>query len=736
MNTKQAAGSRSWPFLLATATAVMAASPIIAQNVPSPGSGTSDDAASLGEIVVTAERRSELQRDVPIAIVNIGADQLQQADARDLSDIAQVAPALRFDGTGPFVQPTIRGVGTAVATTGGGANVGIYIDGFYSPNPLAANFQLLNVQDIQVLKGPQGTLFGRNTTGGAILVNTAAPSTNSSAIVEADYSRFNTQRYQAYATTGLTDKIAVDIEGLFTKGDGFEHNIYTGQQDPGAFTNWSVRAGLKFDATENLSFLLRYEHQGTSDPTTNLGSVYVSNGRPLSVGVAIPGTVFATAPDQTSNSRPVMFGSASNIVQLTSTLDLSFGTLTSYTQGRFENSLDHYNLEASSASYFSLFIPVDDKTLSQEFLLTSKAGSRLQWTTGVFLFDYDDKYVNVSDSVLGRPYTVFANSGADTRSYAVYGDATYEVYHNLFLTAGARYSNDSEVNAFFTTFTAKGPVQTNVDSIKTNTVTPRAVLRYKTSDFSSVYASFSQGYKAPLMNVGGGSLSGINIAAEHINAYEVGFKYGRGPLSVDLAAYHYDYKDLQVAAQIGTRSLINNAADARISGLDGQILYKFGFGLDMNLGAAYTDAKYSDYPDSAAYVQCLNVTTCGASYGVFAVVPVNASGNQMQRAPEFTGNLGGRYSTTVADGTFAVSANLYHTSGFFFDSSNDYSQKAYSLLDSRVDWTDPSKRYTVGLFGDNLTNTHYLIEVPNSNFGQRSIWGYPRTYGVSLRLHL
>ena len=143
------------------------------------------------------------------------------------------------------MQPTIRGVGTSLVTSGGGANVGIYVDGFYSPNPLAAEFDLLNVQSIQVLKGPQGTLFGRNTTGGAILVSTTEPSTDTSATVQVGYGRFNSQRYQAYGTVGLTDSIAFDVEGLLSQGDGHTEDLITGSDTVAEYENSTVRVGAE-----------------------------------------------------------------------------------------------------------------------------------------------------------------------------------------------------------------------------------------------------------------------------------------------------------------------------------------------------------------------------------------------------------------------------------------------------------------------------------------------------------
>ena len=132
--------------------------------------------------------------------------------SRPLRDIQKLTPSLRFDNQTGFFQPTIRGIGTGVTTSGGGSNVGIYIDGFYDPNPIAGNFQLTDVTSIQVLKGPQGTLFGHNTTGGAILVTTADPSVDPHAEAKVSYARFDTQKYQAYATGGV-GIVAMDVEG-------------------------------------------------------------------------------------------------------------------------------------------------------------------------------------------------------------------------------------------------------------------------------------------------------------------------------------------------------------------------------------------------------------------------------------------------------------------------------------------------------------------------------------------
>jgi len=603
---------------------------------------------------------------------------------------------------------------------------------------------LLNVEGVQVLKGPQGTLFGRNTTGGAVLITTAKPSQDPSATLQVSYGRFNTQQYEGYATTGINDNIAVDIEGVLNKGDGFVHNIYNGDDHEGAYDNYALRAGVKFDPTDNLSFLLRFQHSRSDDPTNLLGGTYVANGRPLTIGAFIPGTVIATAPDDISNSRPVAFSNVSNVLQLTSALTLPFASLTSYTQGRWEKADTFLNQDYSSLSFFALQIPIYNRTLTQEFLLASTGDSKLQWTTGIFLYDNSDQWEPISfaiDTKPGPPFNplgAFTTSGTDTRSGAVFADLTYEALHNFFVTVGARYSRDEVDDPFFTELPPNGAVtatRTDVPPVKTNTVTPRAVLRYKPDDDSSLYASFSRGYKAPIVNVGGGTLTNINVAAEKIKAYEVGYKYASGPLAVDLAGYHYDYTNLQVSSYIGTASLINNAASATINGGEFDVRYRVARFLELNAGANEMNAKYNNYPDAGYYAQCINPAVCGASTGQFAVDSVNASGNQMQRAPKFTGNIGARFTQDVANGEFAFAVNDYHTSTVYFIASDEFKQGPYSLVNLRAEWTDPSKHYTFALYGDNVNNARYVNQVALGNFAIGAIYGYPLTYGASVRIH-
>jgi iron complex outermembrane receptor protein len=718
----------------ASILALMAGASLAATAAVAAPSGSVDPSASpevsLSEIVVTAQRRSELNQNVPITINTIDAAQLKQNNINRLGDITKLTPAVRMDFIGNFAQPTIRGIGTAFVATGSGSNVGLYIDGFYSPNALTTDFQLLNVENVQVLKGPQGSLFGRNTTGGAILVTTAAPRARPGGVVEASYGRFNAQRYQAYATGG-TERFAVDIAGLYAKGDGYVRNIVSNDKKFGAYEDWSVRVGAKAQVTDNLSFIARYTHTKVADPTPLLSNAYAIDGRPQALGAIIPGVVVTTRPREVAQLSPVVSRVKSDVFQLTGRLDLPFATLTSYTQWRKETSATAQDIDFTAAPIFDVAYTAIDKTFTQEFILTSSKPGPLQWTVGAFYFDYTDHFPQTLGRLSGGPPLSVNATYANNRSIAGYADATYEIMPRLFLTAGARYTHDLILDGYyFAGVVSGGPFEIRYPTLRNNKITPRVALRYQLDDSSSVYASYTQGYKSGTINMS--APANVTIKPETIRAYEVGFKRATSNLTLDLSAYYYDYKNLQTAFnQVGI-VVYRNAANSRIYGLEGQLRYRITRQLEINTSAAYLDAKYKRYPGAVGVQQCL-VPACGAGFGAFLQTVVDASGYRMQRSPKFTGYVNLRYTADLAGGELALSGNLYRTSKFYFDTSQQFPQKGYSLLSLRAEWTDPSARYTVAVYGDNVTNAKYLRQILNNGLGVGAVWAEPVTWGASLR---
>jgi iron complex outermembrane recepter protein len=720
-------------------------------------------AGGLDEIVVTAQRRQELAVDVPISITALSQSQLTTANVQSLADIAQLTPALRFDTQTFFFQPSIRGIGTGITTSGGGSNVGIYIDGFYSPNPVAADMQLLNVSNIQVLKGPQGTLFGRNTTGGAILVTSADPSMETHAEATVDYGSFDSERYQAYATTGIAGIAAVDIEGILSRGSGFLTNIVDGNSDVGAYKNYTVRSGLKFQFGDRVSVLARVAHSGENDPTSELTNTNVDSSTDPTTGKiwglqSYTFGAFTTDPNHVAELQPVFVTSENTVAQLTVKADLNVADFTSYTQWRKENTNASENLAQAALPIFNLGLPIFDITESQEFLFTSKPGSPLQWTAGGFYFTNRDAwqtYIDTATQVRNNSGPLTGNrlggSGTDTESFAEFADVTYELTPQWFLTAGARYSHDAVEHAYYNPLVSNQEIP--VPSVDSNKVTPRAVVRYKVTDQSNIYASFSEGYKAAIIDVGGSCQDGPAfkcnpIKPESIHAFEVGYKFETHGFSNDLAAYHYDYKDLQVSEFLGNaQAYIVNVPQSKIWGFDEQFHYDFNDHVKLDGSYAYTNAHYTTFSSVAAgqsvgapiYATCAGAPAQYAgSCANFAYAYVNTStilhNVHMQHVPENTANLGPVFTTgKLASGEFSLSATAYYTSGFYYSpSGTQFYQPAYATVGVRTQWKDPSDHYWVALYGENLNNARWRTQVQYNSFGMGASWNAPATWGVQL----
>jgi iron complex outermembrane receptor protein len=704
------------------------ASPALAAEAPDAGAASEDASTSDGnEILVTAQRRAERIQDVPITVSTLSAATLDQAGASSLRDVATLTPAVRFDVRGTEYQPTIRGVGTALNLPGGGSNVGIYVDGFYISNPNATDFQLLNVENVQVLKGPQGTLFGRNTTGGAILVTTSKPSTETRGVMDLAYGSFNELRLQGYVTTGLSDRIAVEIGGLYARGDSFVTNVFTNDNKVGAFENWSIRAGIRAQVTDDFSLMFRYSRQSWDDPRPLLTQPYERDGVVYATAFYRPGHIQPSAPRQISNDIQTRFEQTSNTYQLTGELDLSGATIRSYTQ--FYNDyrpILQYSVDYSNLKILDQITRFKTQALSQELILSSKGGSRLNYTVGAFYFHNKQELVAVELSSAGAPFAFAANSGATVQSIALFGDVTYEVVDNLFVTGGIRYNNDKHLNGFF----RNNSGTSYFPELSNDSLTPRAVVRYAINNSSSVYASFTKGYKAPLFNIGGNAAANfVPIRSEQISAYEVGFKSSTRKLQFSVSGYYYDYKNLQLnsfALINNTPTVrIDNAASSKIYGIDAEVQYWVTPSFKVFGAVGWTHARFDQFPTAPRFVETATHT--------LAQIQGDASGYHMARAPEFTGNAGAVYSFEAMGGKVELSANVYYSSMFYFDVSQQLPQNSYALVNLGARWTDPSGKWTLGVTGSNVTNAGYYTQASQGTYGVGAAYGAPATVEGSVR---
>lgn len=718
---------------------------------PSAAGGIDD-----GAIVVTAQRRQELSRDVPITVTSVDAGDLKAANVETLLDLPRLAPGVRFDQQGAYTQPVIRGIGNTISLTSAGNSVGIYVNGFYVPNTLVLDFDFLNVENIQVLKGPQGTLFGRNATAGAILITTAEPAFETAGIVEASYERFDAKKIQGYFTMPISEKVAFSIEGTYGRGDGYHRHIYDGSlatgagldpnvrtRHPGAYEKWAVRTAFKAELTDTATILLRYEHADKHDPLAEMNSTYLGTidgvPYPFSAGDSIPGTQFAFGRRQIAHNLQSDFRVRTDVVQLTGLFDLGAADLTSYSQYRSERIRHIFDSDYSAAQILGLSLPEKAEVWTQELLLNSKPGGRLQYTAGLFF------YAGESDTGIffvdpGPSLVDFSANGAKLRTYAAFADVTYEVMEDLFLTGGLRYSHDVVKDAYAQIPFLPGE-HTFAPDFKDDKLSPRVVVRYKPTVETSVYASFTKGYKSAVPDPNGTVddtyQDGFYLRPEEMDAFEAGFKYATAALSFELAGFWYDYKNLQNSFYETGTAIYSNAARSRIRGIEAALRYEVAPGFQISAAGTYLDAKYREYERAGFFAPVLIPDNDGDGIPEFAgfdtSTQFDASGLQVQRAPKFSGTFSASYATEVAGGELLLSGNLYHTSKVYFDAAHQFPQKAYDIVSARVQWTDPSDRITVAVYGDNLLDEKYRVQAYGTLSAAASVWGKPVSYGVSLR---
>ncbi|MFA7441339.1 MAG: TonB-dependent receptor [Sphingomonadaceae bacterium] len=701
--------------------AVTLASHAAAQDSPTDNFANATESAS-SEIVVTAQRRSERLVDVPISISSVSGEALESSGTSSLYNLTQNVPGLRLDSSGPYVIPTIRGVGSSLSGPGLSSNIAVYMDGYYIPNQLGSDFQLLGISNVQVLKGPQGTLFGRNSTGGAILVTTKDPTFNSEATIRASYASFDRLNLSFYGSTGLTDKLAINLTGFYEQGDGYVRNVNTGNKDS-QFDKWSVRSKLLFEPSDAAEFVLTYGHSYVNDP-----SPYVtSNYEGMSAGNVVPGVEVADGRRVTSNGIQAGHRFRGNNVSLTGDFDVGFASLKSYTQYRRERSAEQADYDGTELSIFEPDWRVIDRTVTQELNLSSNEGGPLSWVLGLYYYNNRNAYRDFGAVAGGSPRFKIFDTTITNESWAGFADATYEITPGLFLTGGLRYGRD-KVKGHYDL--AAGP--SDGASRTFNNLSPRVIVRYEIDNSTNVYASYNRGYKAGFLPIASFATS-PEVKPEHIDAFEVGLKTAQGPIRAEASAFYYNYKALQVAAYIGVNSIFRNAATSRIWGLDGQVSANITDNFDISLAGTYTNAEYRNFEGAVAYAQDLNPAS--PTYGLFNTFAADASGMTMPRSPKFIANAGAHYQTTLADGRLDLNANFYYTTRFYYDPIHQFGQGAYALVGLRATYTSPDERWAYSVYGTNITNSSYRSQVLPGTYAIQQTFGEPAAVGASITLN-
>lgn len=722
-------------------------------------------AAEGNEILVTARRTSERLQDVPVAVTAFGASALAERNVATLDEIAKFTPNIRFDGaaalSGGNYNATVfvRGVGQNDFAIFSDPGVGFYVDDVYYARSIGGVMDAVDIDSVQVLRGPQGTLFGKNTIGGAMIVNTTVPDLNDvSGKIEGTYGRFNRIDVKGAINVPIVPGLAgLRISAASLNRDGYVKRLIDGDTQ-GDRSAQMIRAKLRIQPEgSGLTIDLGADYtraRETSAPSDLLavgnspgitGTPFLTNYNLFvapSRGIVAPNGQRTLNPSFITASPFETYAGGPNDndldlwgVQGTVAYDVGSATIKSISA--YRNMKAYFTRDGDNTPFVFRQTTNRDKQwqFSQELQLTGKVfDNRLSYVLGGFYFKEKASDIATADLAIGLqapaappPFTpaVFIRNFTDNRSLAAYGQVDFEIVPRLSVTLGGRYTSDKK------TFTSNNIRQRDlvqfVNVTKTATFekfTPRLGVNFKASRDILVYASYSKGFKQGGFN-GRPLVSEAEVtqyAPEELTTYEIGLKaqWLDGRLTTNIAGFHSKYQDIQLTVNQTPTNFVANAASGEINGLEFETVMRPAKWFSFNAAVGYLDAQY---------------TSIGQGLGPTQILPITLS-SHFVKAPEWTVTTGADIRHELSDGSEAalrVDYTMY--SRIYHDVANSpiITDDGYGLLNARLSYMLPGKSITLSVFGTNLTDTLYLVSGNVSGaFGlAEASYGRPREWGVS-----
>ncbi|MFM2043018.1 MAG: Colicin receptor precursor [Pseudomonadota bacterium] len=748
--------TRTIASVLYASTALIAAAaafPASAQTAPP----TSPEAAGpLEEIIVTARRREESLQDVPVAITAFSAEALDLRGDPDITAIAQVTPNLTLEasrGTNSTLTAFMRGVGQQDPVAGFEGGVGIYLDDVYLNRPQGALLDIYDVERIEVLRGPQGTLYGRNTIGGAVKYVTKRLATEPTFRIRGALGSYRQADLVVSGSAPITDKVRIGGAVARLTRNGYGENLTTGDENYDKDIT-AARLSLEIEPTDSL--LIRISGDITQDDSNArqghrvLPSV-LANGAVLSGRYDTRAGVTRLGPID-DNEVSAKGGQINVEWEATDYL-----TLKSITAARSDESDAPIDFDSTAARTFDVPAIYENEQFSQEFQGTLDF-DRLRGVVGFYYLDANA--FNAFDAIITNPATPttsiasFTLGDVDTKAWAVFGEMTFDVTEQIALTLGGRYTEDERKARVYrenflgapsryfgntaatsiTTPVVVNGVQVvpNFTGERTDTdFNPRAILAWLPTDDYNFYVSYSEGFKGGLFDPRGNFANATireGVRPETVETYEIGAKMSLldGRLRTNIAVFTSDYTDVQIPGSVtvalpggGTtfQGTLTNAGAAEISGLEVEATAALTDNLTAIVALGYLDAEYTEF-----IVNGVNI----------------ANQRDVQNTPDWTGSGSLNYTTDVTAFGRTGSLSVIGTTSYrsktqqFEFAIPLLDQDAYWLMDASIVWTSESGHYRFGLHGKNLTDKRYITSGYNfpgasTDNSILAFYGNPRT---------
>jgi iron complex outermembrane receptor protein len=709
---------------------------------------------ALEEVIVTAQKREENAQDVPIAITALSADDLAAAGTTSTVDLKSVVPSLNITtGVAGFGMPRLRGIGASGQGPGIENPVAVYIDDVYYGATFGNIQSLFDTAQVVVSKGPQGTLYGRNTTGGLIQIRTRDPQFDLGGKAQIGYGNYDTANGGFFLTGGLSDSVAMSVSAQYdNREEGYGVNRFTGNEVMTS-ESWAGRVKLLWKIGENTDLRIAVDTNGRdgADPTFRnfeLNALGQNLNTLISNAGGDPDYDIYSDVDPELRARQ----SGGSVI-----FEHEFGAFTfkSVTAYRDTSLSTYFDPDGTTQPRLRIFNDNFDEQFTQEIDLISAGDGPLKWTVGAFYM------WNSAGQEPGRTtgLTTFGGNGySDTitdvhlNSISGFAEGTYGIADATNVTAGIRYTSDKrEFEAKTVTYNGTMNVTTISPTIEDERTFSdpswKLSIDHRFSPELMVYASYNRGFRSGTFVPQATPV--IALEPEEIDGYELGLKSDLFDqhLRLNVAGYYYDQTNVQVQQVIAGVNNVYNAEGAEIYGADADFILSVTDRFRLFGGVGWTDATYTDftnaivsipYPLPAGFVIPAGQTCLGTFGSPFTQLGGNCllrgdgSGNKLQNTPELTGSFGGSLEIPTGIGTFTVAANYYYNDGFVATADERVVQDSYSLVDASVTWRDSSERMFVRLWGNNLTEEYYRSQLGATNSGDNGTPGAPRTYGLTL----
>jgi iron complex outermembrane receptor protein len=743
---------------LAAALLASTSLPVYAQTAQPPAKAAAEERNDLmPEIVVTATRRETSLQTTAIAVSAVTSDDLERARVDDVRQLSSLAPSLLVTGqAGQEFPIALRGISSGGQAVGGDSPIAIYLDGVYLGRQMASIFDLPDTERIEVSRGPQGTLFGRNNTAGAINIITIKPSEGPTGRLLARFGTRNEMAIKGFYATPLSDKVAVKFGATARRIDGFETWRQTGKKVNGeeAFT---LSTGLTINPTEGLDLDFR------ADYTKAVLGLHV---RHLTPGTSRYGLDMCPidcdvldAEDSSEFEQNQLNYGASFTATYNFGNDMTLKAITGWRRSVLDylSNNDSTEFVIQRFQYYS-----EAKQFSQEVNL-SQTTDDFSWVAGLYYFKEKTQTPYALDYFPGpgaASQVTAADAGLDILSYAAYADGTYNITDRLSFSAGARFSREKKsfirydgvgISRYTPGYIETVPLTRLAFDLKRqwDSVSPRASLNYKFSPDIFGYATISKGDKSGGFSFSGGGTADVSFDPEKVIAYEIGLKnmlFDR-QLRLNLSAFYYDYTGLQIAvANSAAVRTTFNAASAKVKGFEAEFLFAprtlTGFTLSGNL--SLLDATYSDF-----LLPVANRPSCIGGIFIPATSMCDLTGKSLPRAPKFSTTVFANYEADIGIGTLTPQIKMTHTSQLYYTEQNDpfAGKEATTEFDAQLSFKPKDTSLTVTAWVRNLTDQRYIYNarqanirasnIPNSPFNQNIVGEYglpnpPRTYGIEM----